>query len=1082
MNRAAAVPYLEKSAERPRDQDYRFLRERCLAMLRELGGDHWTDHNLHDPGVTLAEMLCYVLTDLGLRTGSAIEDILAERHPLDSGDEKLFFTARESLASHPVTLDDFRKLLLDVPGIRNGWLEPVDDLEPALYLDCKAGVLSHEANERPVRLQGIYDVLLDLEPDPDLGDMGLWRYGFQVDADARREEAILRFAPVWDKFLAAGKRPEEFTRAYLSDLESKVDTPYYSGRLILDNPGETPMEIPFLLQSPFPKDRKHEDLLEKALRLPRLSEIVEFVASRVRKGIAMAEKALARLHADRSLCEDFRRVKAVELEEVGVCADIEIRADAEVERVAADIEYALSVFLSPRLCFYSFEELREAGIAAEDIFSGPSLKHGFLREEDLAASRLPESVHASDILGVIMAVNGVVAVRDLMLSQFSEGLPLSQGRKWGLKVGKGRSVRFTAEGSKFVYYKGLIPYSVKRGRVRDRLRELAARERHVRLAEGDHDAPVPRGSHKGLADYGTLQRHFPMVYGIGDEGLPDSATPRRKAQAKQLKAYLLVFEQVLADHLAQLGRVKDLFSLDSKLRKTYFSRPMEPLPATYQVTGAALERLRDRLTPAARDALSAMTDLPARSVREFEAALAASPVGAELVRLKGDILDACEIPGSDGAGVPRLHGLLRPFVESLGAGLDADDFAAVEPRWRTYLLQRKHEWVDSFLEREDLLEDRAVFEDRRNRFLDHLLARFGEQFSDYVLLSTELEGPKSPETLIEDKLDFLRDLPEVGYARGKAFDYRAAGPAWGSRNVSGLERRVARLVGMARTDRRALAGCGRDEFVVYQERDNDGVDGWRFRLPGPADRELLSGTDRYSTRELAYAAVEKVLRSGRDESNYEARQDLRRRWYFVLKDADGDILARVQSFMTRKAMDDALAAAITRVKAIHDSCEGFHLVEHILLRPAREGDARFTLCSECGCGRSPGESDPYSFRVTAMVPAWPRRFADMDFRRFFEETLRREAPAHVHVKVCWASRKDMEDFENAYSPWLERMAANPPQDKDLAKARRRLIAAMEKVRSVYPDARLHDCEAEGGGKVLLNMSRLGTAKEGDHDD
>ena len=34
-------------------------------LLQELCGETWTDYNLHDPGVSILEQLCYGLTDLG---------------------------------------------------------------------------------------------------------------------------------------------------------------------------------------------------------------------------------------------------------------------------------------------------------------------------------------------------------------------------------------------------------------------------------------------------------------------------------------------------------------------------------------------------------------------------------------------------------------------------------------------------------------------------------------------------------------------------------------------------------------------------------------------------------------------------------------------------------------------------------------------------------------------------------------------------------------------------------------------------------------------------------------------------------
>ncbi len=55
--------------------------------------------------------------------------------------------------------------------------------------------------------------------------------------------------------------------------------------------------------------------------------------------------------------------------------------------------------------------------------------------------------------------------------------------------------------------------------------------------------------HEDLGEYVSIQNEFPVIYGIGPDGLPDGATLQRKAQALQLKGYLLFFDQLLANYL-----------------------------------------------------------------------------------------------------------------------------------------------------------------------------------------------------------------------------------------------------------------------------------------------------------------------------------------------------------------------------------------------------------------------------------------------------------------------------------------------------------------------------------------------------
>ena len=91
-----------------------------IDMLQNLSGELWSDYNIHDPGITTLEILCYVITELGYRADTAIEDIFAnEKQPKSS-----FFEAHEILNSGVITLNDVKKIILDIQEVRNVNITP----------------------------------------------------------------------------------------------------------------------------------------------------------------------------------------------------------------------------------------------------------------------------------------------------------------------------------------------------------------------------------------------------------------------------------------------------------------------------------------------------------------------------------------------------------------------------------------------------------------------------------------------------------------------------------------------------------------------------------------------------------------------------------------------------------------------------------------------------------------------------------------------------------------------------------------------------------------------------------------------
>ncbi|GAB3218632.1 hypothetical protein J0A67_03165 [Algoriphagus aestuariicola] len=124
MQKAGSI---KKDKQLSSSQDFNVLMERGLAYVQGYSGDIWTDYNAHDPGVTILEQFCYGLTELGYKAAFPIEDLLVEEADGRINWRKnSFYSPALVFSSHPFTVSDFRKLLIDsFPEIQNCWLELV---------------------------------------------------------------------------------------------------------------------------------------------------------------------------------------------------------------------------------------------------------------------------------------------------------------------------------------------------------------------------------------------------------------------------------------------------------------------------------------------------------------------------------------------------------------------------------------------------------------------------------------------------------------------------------------------------------------------------------------------------------------------------------------------------------------------------------------------------------------------------------------------------------------------------------------------------------------------------------------------
>jgi hypothetical protein len=95
------------------------LRREALRGVQALAGRRWTDYNLHDPGVTLLEAVCYALTEQAYLAGGEVADLLADPHDRIAWARHGLHPPQQAFPCRPTTAEDLRRWLLDrVEGLQ----------------------------------------------------------------------------------------------------------------------------------------------------------------------------------------------------------------------------------------------------------------------------------------------------------------------------------------------------------------------------------------------------------------------------------------------------------------------------------------------------------------------------------------------------------------------------------------------------------------------------------------------------------------------------------------------------------------------------------------------------------------------------------------------------------------------------------------------------------------------------------------------------------------------------------------------------------------------------------------------------
>jgi len=971
------------------------LREQARQHIEKIAGVRWTDYNTHDPGITILEVLAYAITDLGLRVRLPLVDLVSGR------DSKPFFTAREVLPSAVWTSLDYKCLLIDNLPVRNAWVTSTSGA-----------------------FKGLHQLLLDLAPHipaalpADLQPLELnevWLRGTLLLPDAKQYDYDVLF-PEWDQLPGLwedeklGLSKVEVSDAQLAyDSERKKHDQFFITLRLTFGTGTAAQTLEdagfwILLPKGINKIEPEEfntpetdaiiEALKAPLNNPGLLQIFQNHQTRARMRRARLTQARQLVLKHRNLCEDWDSIDTVRIQQVGFrIAQLDLQPEADPIEVLARIWVAFEQFISPEPKPLRFDERLHHGVTAAEIFDGPLPKNGFFTAEDFQQNQREDLLYASDFVRLAMQQPEVVGVNRLVLDLYINRSQVVEGAANCLRLLNIERLKpkFSFYDTEIQVFKGDIPLTVDKEAVRKRWLALKKASRVEFTGNDSADLPIPMADGQlDIATFFSIQNEFPETYGLRAGEIVSSATALRKAQAKQLKAYLLFFEQLLANYCQQLDRVQDLFSIRSDIDRSY-----------------SFQALYD---------------------------------------------------------VPDIKNLYQAFLQSNPA-VNWEQFTA-----------RSNGYIKAL---DDLTENRDTFLRRRNQFIDHLLSRFSESFSDYAAWSYARNGGRLSPDLVFDKLNFLQRIPELSANRSMGFNYAATrsvagqpvSDVWDTANVSGYEKRVAALLGIPDSRRRILG----EKFDIQRYRSTTDVQGTganqkgRFRIQnipvGSAlgtPKTLLVSDKAYLLTELD-ARFSEVSMAGRNAGTYWPQQDsdtkaTTSRYNFILAEPKKDQPDQPGTPLPAKGPDEFFTNRALLEAHIQETmhllqgrpAEGMHLVEHVLLRPF-DGVSQVLQPGIIKINDVDVEAfipDPYAFQLSIFLPGWAPRFQDPGFRGVVERRLREELPAHIFPWMYWVNLNpdtglvpaEFTAFETAWRKWLEKQFSN-----ERAAALDQLVLAMNQL-------------------------------------
>ncbi len=978
----------------PDGLDFETLRKEGIHRIQDLCGEVWTDYNLHDPGVTILEQLCYGLTDLSYRSGFAIQDYLTDETNSIDFQQQALFPPEEIFPSSAVTGVDYQKILYDaIPEIDYVWLEPsAAEGKPAagglytVFVKLDDELMQNHAreqnqngnlDEQSGKLEQIHTVSecirvsldrLGAELDEQYENLRSGR-GIGVDADPAAQAGEQSVDQIGGLL-----RQLDATLTSLDSIWCQIDSIW---SVIMDSPSSSGLSaglnevlcqlaaalnsmlenVPPALESGTDNEIAHDRALPDNLIVPlsrfesalreldaKLQEtgngLVSNIGAPDQVGAKWNESAIIQkvwsvFAAHRNLCEDIDHVEIIHTIPYFLAGEVEIQPAHNRAKIYAEIFLKCAHYISSNIQVDRYESILSQTGNYEQIFTGPLTQHGFISDRCFAEGS--DVISVVDLITMVSRIDGVIKVHDLYL------IDRDNKRHTSISYDSSRhafpGLNFPRSAKPQQILRLVLPHDVSRkdhdGQMpgfklnESRQDEALLEEAHLELRKlvfeyhafrnnrpsFAHLIPLPKGERRVAAEYYSIQNHFPAAYGINRYGIPHSKPPEVKAKAKQLKAYLFPFEQLMADYLQHVQEMPRLFSLDTGLKQSYFSQA----------------------------------------------------------------LDSGNIPG-------------------------------IEP-----LYVKDARYSQTVLT--DILRYYDNFGDRRGRVLDTLLAMYGEQYPQASLQQFDCyRRSDRSRWMIENKINFLKCIKDITRDRGRGFNYLK--PALrvhnedNEENLAGAHQRISILLGLTQFDRISLIAdvltqrgsrlipdrivARSMQFLPAEQEAN--------AIPVVFDAEkFVDGVLPAKLPSFCYT----VFQQGIELKNYRL-VSAGNETVVCLKSGQSARLWPLSRKHNRDEAERYAHAFCSAITQLNIACESFHLIEHVLLRP--RGKDSFAAI--------PAGEVFFDSRVSVIFPSWTARFSNAAFRRFAEEAVTKNLPAHIVAGFYWLDFVYLQDFEQRYRHWL----------------------------------------------------------------
>ena len=545
------------------------LREKGIAYIQELSGDVWTDYNLHDPGITLLEILCYALTDAGYRTEQIAEAFLSKEPISGSYVEKYLFSPEELLPASPITQQDIEHFIeSNHEAVTVAWATPFPLLRESETIRGGYGISVLLSEELPLSNLNSDEVEVKLEDKK-------VRIQFILFTEDNQRLPWNTIDKIKGCRIAFGHdqpfyRFEQFNAQLLLELDVKFKT----AKTFENIPVKARITVTGI-DKPLPSNSsitKYKDLILDMVATLDFIHALDQQLKKERYKEGILKQIQRSLLPIRNLCEDFIRFHVVNIQEIKMNVQLLLEEDAPADK-----------------------EIMQRVYEQMDTFMLSLVKKRKSIEERGGQNIL----YASNIIEALGTIQGIKAVQIENLNLFVDGIPTISLREEGSFdcVHLQNFARYAPKVSREKSSITLIRHGLHQT---FRLSQVTAPFTPKSLTNFFIESPKEEVISKGvlndtflesLRTYESIQQEFPQNYRLTSGKILEKAPKHIKEQQKRFKSYLLFYDRILLAYMERLFQLNNQFSL--KPTEELYTTPVDELIVEQLPDIKALDLIQD---------------------------------------------------------------------------------------------------------------------------------------------------------------------------------------------------------------------------------------------------------------------------------------------------------------------------------------------------------------------------------------------------------------------------------------------------------------------------------------------------------